>query len=62
MEVIELDTKTKDSKKLGRPTTPDYRKRLMRFARVEDSFKDILHLLGDTEQKVVLETLERLKA
>ena len=47
---------------MGRPSKPEYRKKTMRFSRVEDSFKLVLDKLSENDRKIILNVLEELKA
>jgi hypothetical protein len=57
LEVIEV----RKYKGMGRPRTPDYRKKMFRFSRVEDLFKKNLSKFDEKHQRIVLEILEQLK-
>ena len=49
-------------KKKGRPETPSYRKKNMRFSKVEDTFKNNLHRIeSDKDRQIILDLLEELK-
>jgi hypothetical protein len=49
--------------KMGRPTKPEYRKKTMRYSRVEDSIKNILDKFeSEKDRKLMLNILEELKA
>lgn len=48
-------------KGMGRPRTPDYRKKTFRFSRVEDLFKKHLFRFDEKHRQIVLEILEELK-
>lgn len=51
------------AKKMGRPESPEYRKKAMRFSKVEDKFKKILKdLETDNDRKLILNILDELKA
>jgi hypothetical protein len=50
------------NKKMGRPETPAYRKKSLRFSRVEDVFtKNLDKLESENDKKLVLELLEEIK-
>jgi hypothetical protein len=49
--------------KMGRPVKPEYRKKTMRYSRVEDSFRNILDKFeSEKDRKLILNILEELKA
>jgi hypothetical protein len=46
----------------GRPRTPDYRKEVHRFSRIEDVFLTIVNRMeSENDRKLVLEALETIK-
>lgn len=48
---------------MGRPRKEDYRKKLMRFSKVEDSFRSVIDTMeSDRDKKILLQALEKLKA
>lgn len=49
--------------KMGRPKTPEYRKRSMRFSLVEDSIKPIIKSFESEEDKIkIMRWLDGLKS
>lgn len=59
MEVIKIETQ---EKKMGRPTTAEYRKKRHRMSRIEDEFIQIIEKMNnENDRKLVLQTLEKLK-
>lgn len=53
----------KQQSKMGRPKTPEYRKKRFRFSAIEDAFNDVLeNMENERDRKLVLQTLEKLKA
>jgi len=51
------------NKKVGRPSTPDYRKKTLRYSRIEDTLKPIIENLKDeSEKKNLMKALKRLQA
>ena len=42
-------------KKMGRPTVPDYRKRVHRFSRIEDGLKEVMKKMKDENDKKLIE-------
>jgi len=52
-----------EKNKMGRPRTPEYRKKRFRFSAIEDSFKEILDRMeNDSDRKLVMQTLDKLKS
>ena len=53
---------TEKSKKMGRPQTAQYRKIKHRMSRIEDTFREVLEVMKDKEDKALVEqALEKLK-
>lgn len=49
--------------KMGRPTTPEYRKKRFRFSAIEDTFKEVLgQIENEKDRKLIIATLEKMKA
>lgn len=46
---------------MGRPRTEEYRKKSLRFSKIEDSFAKILDKLDAKSRKLVIETLDEIK-
>lgn len=52
-----------EPKKMGRPTTPEYRKKILRYSKIEDTLKPVIESLKDESDKLVLlKALEKLQA
>ena len=52
----------KNTSKMGRPSTPEYRKKIMRYSRVEDGLKEMLKgFESDRDKEKILHFLEVLK-
>lgn len=48
--------------KKGRPETPSYRKKSMRYSKVEDALKNIMEQLSsDKDRLIINKVLEQLK-
>ena len=48
--------------KMGRPRTPEYRKKKFRFSAIEDSFKNVLDKMeNQKDRKLIEEVLDKLK-
>lgn len=59
---MENDNSLKVSK-MGRPKTEEYRKKTMRYSRIEDTFSKVLDFMeSDRDKKLIMETLKKLRA
>lgn len=52
-----------ENSKMGRPKTEEYRKKTMRYSRVEDTFNQVIDFLeSERDRKLIMETLKKLRA
>ena len=52
----------KNTSKMGRPSTPEYRKKIMRYSKVEDGLKETLKgFESERDKEKILQFLEMLK-
>lgn len=50
-------------KKTGRPKTPDYRKKILRYSKIEDTLQPIIDSLkDDSEKRNLMNALKKLQA
>lgn len=48
---------------MGRPTTPEYRKKILRYSKIEDTLKPVIEgLKNDSDKIMLLKALEKLQA
>ena len=51
------------SKKMGRPSTPEYRKKTMRYSKVEDSLNEVLkEFESERDKELALKFLKALRS
>jgi len=48
--------------KMGRPKTPEYRKKLLRFSAIEDKFNEVIDQIeNEKDRKLIIATLEKMR-